>query len=204
MLEFEIRNKAHPTFYGDVQFRSRLEARWAAWFDIAGWRWEYEPSDDKGWVPDFVLPASGIAVEVKPIEWASKAQAILEIGARTDLAKVRESTRMFVLVLGSFPIVIDSYEPIIGMVVSKAIEHETCPIMGAKLVRGRNCLFDMRLDDQDDYGAWFGSGEFMFRNERDPVHGDTLANAWRLAGNRVQWRAPVRRSPLVGGLPGPA
>ena len=33
-----------PTLYGGVRFRSRLEARWAAFFfDVAGWSWEYEP-----------------------------------------------------------------------------------------------------------------------------------------------------------------
>jgi hypothetical protein len=45
--------KSHPTFYKDVLFRSRLEARWAAFFDLAGWEWEYEPVDLEGWSPDF-------------------------------------------------------------------------------------------------------------------------------------------------------
>jgi hypothetical protein len=45
--------KAHPTKYKGVMFRSRLEARWAAFFDLAGWSWEYEPIDLPGWSPDF-------------------------------------------------------------------------------------------------------------------------------------------------------
>ncbi len=45
--------KAHPTVYRDVHFRSRLEARWAAFFDLAGWKWEYEPLDLNRWTPDF-------------------------------------------------------------------------------------------------------------------------------------------------------
>jgi len=45
--------KAHPTNYHGVTFRSRLEARWAAFFDLAGWSWEYEPIDLNGWTPDF-------------------------------------------------------------------------------------------------------------------------------------------------------
>jgi len=28
---------AIPTLYKDVQFRSRLEAKWAAFFDLLGW-----------------------------------------------------------------------------------------------------------------------------------------------------------------------
>lgn len=50
-MEYNI--KSHPTLYNGVQFRSRLEARWAAFFDLAGWKWEYEPIDLGDWVPDF-------------------------------------------------------------------------------------------------------------------------------------------------------
>lgn len=73
-MEYNI--KAHPTKYNGVHFRSRLEARWAAFFDLAGWEWEYEPIDLKGWSPDFKLtiPCSHsecqgrhiLLVEVKP------------------------------------------------------------------------------------------------------------------------------------------
>lgn len=50
-MKYDI--KAHPTNYNGVMFRSRLEARWAAFFDLAGWSWEYEPIDLNGWSPDF-------------------------------------------------------------------------------------------------------------------------------------------------------
>jgi hypothetical protein len=70
--------RAIPTTYQGVQFRSRLEARWAAFFDLLGWEWEYEPFDLKGWIPDFLLKghgalphfdqvnSEGVLVEVKP------------------------------------------------------------------------------------------------------------------------------------------
>jgi hypothetical protein len=67
---------AHPTWYRGVEFRSRLEARWAAFFDLAGWKWEYEPFDLPGWNPDFrvIFPcyhsqcgeSHSLLVEVKP------------------------------------------------------------------------------------------------------------------------------------------
>lgn len=60
---------AIPTAYGGVNFRSRLEARWAAMFDLLGWPWEYEPLDLAGYIPDFILPDSGLLIEVKPIVW---------------------------------------------------------------------------------------------------------------------------------------
>ena len=58
--------KAHPTLYNGRQYRSRLEARWAAFFDVLGWRHEYEPLDMDGWSPDFLL-GDDVFVEVKPI-----------------------------------------------------------------------------------------------------------------------------------------
>lgn len=58
---------AIPTMYSGVQYRSRLEAKWATFFDLVGWRYEYEPCDFKGWIPDFVLfGARRVYVEVKP------------------------------------------------------------------------------------------------------------------------------------------
>jgi hypothetical protein len=59
--------KAHKTIYGGHVFRSRLEATWAAFFDLAGLSWSYEPVDLEGWVPDFALWLKRpVYVEVKP------------------------------------------------------------------------------------------------------------------------------------------
>lgn len=59
---------AKPTRYNDRLFRSRLEARYAAFFDLLKINWEYEPFDLKGWSPDFLLRLNGceLLVEVKP------------------------------------------------------------------------------------------------------------------------------------------
>lgn len=62
--------KAIPTFYNNVQFRSRLEARWAAFFDLCGWKWDYEPFDLDGWAPDFKITSGQVVAlaEVKPLD----------------------------------------------------------------------------------------------------------------------------------------
>lgn len=61
--------KAIPTMYDNVMMRSRLEARWAAFFSACGWQWNYEPIDAYGWCPDFVLNFNNrsVYVEVKPV-----------------------------------------------------------------------------------------------------------------------------------------
>src|ERR1039458_6510910 len=58
---------AIETAYRGHLFRSRLEARWAAMFDLLGWSWTYEPFDANGYIPDFVLHGDRpVLVEVKP------------------------------------------------------------------------------------------------------------------------------------------
>lgn len=66
-MEYEIKSK--PTIYNGTKFRSRLEARWACFFDLLGWKWQYEPFDLQGWTPDFIVYGSEgrfILVEIKP------------------------------------------------------------------------------------------------------------------------------------------
>jgi len=52
--------KAIETQYKGYRFRSRLEARWAVFFDACGVKWEYEPEgydlgDGLLYLPDFLL-----------------------------------------------------------------------------------------------------------------------------------------------------
>jgi hypothetical protein len=72
--------EAKPTFYNGVQFRSRLEAKWAAYFDLEGWKWWYEPIDLGNWSPDFLIKLEpsddGCYIEVKPIRKFDRDTAI--------------------------------------------------------------------------------------------------------------------------------
>jgi len=66
---------AKETIYAGHHFRSRLEARWAVYFDALGIEWIYEPQtfthfDYDGtagpsYLPDFYLPECDLFVEVK-------------------------------------------------------------------------------------------------------------------------------------------
>jgi hypothetical protein len=61
---------AIPTGYAGTEFRSRLEAGWAATLDLYGIAWEYEPekvrlASGKGYVPDFRLPELATVIEAK-------------------------------------------------------------------------------------------------------------------------------------------
>jgi hypothetical protein len=106
MIDYN-KHKAHPTMYKGVQFRSRLEATWAALFDLRGWdgkrdderngpyitSWEYEPMDLDGWTPDFIIRTDSliandedipILVEVKP---ATRCEEFIDTSAFKYLLK---------------------------------------------------------------------------------------------------------------------
>ncbi len=63
--------KAIQTRYKGHKFRSRLEARWAVFFDVAGIKWIYEHEgfviNNTPYLPDFFLPEFGyFEVKGKP------------------------------------------------------------------------------------------------------------------------------------------
>jgi len=62
--------KPIETHWNGYRFRSRLEARWAVFFDAAGIAFEYEPEGFElgalgRYLPDFFLPEIGTYFEVK-------------------------------------------------------------------------------------------------------------------------------------------
>lgn len=80
--------KAIETIYNGYRFRSRLEARWAVFFDTLGIDYQYEPEGyNLGYygyyLPDFWLHTnypnddSGVYVEIKPTEMNSQELAKL-------------------------------------------------------------------------------------------------------------------------------
>lgn len=65
--------QAIPTQYNGLEFRSRLEARWAIWLDELRIAWEYERDgfqDENGlrYLPDFYLTQAKCYLEIKPGE----------------------------------------------------------------------------------------------------------------------------------------
>lgn len=62
--------KAIETEYNGYRFRSRLEARWAVFFDACGIEYVYEPEgfelgNGLRYLPDFYLPNDDVWIEIK-------------------------------------------------------------------------------------------------------------------------------------------
>jgi hypothetical protein len=85
-----LRFGAIETAYKGYRFRSRLEARWAVFFDALGLEWLYESQGfecgNDRYLPDFHLPRSNTWVEVKGSdellkEDANRLEAVLDYGS---------------------------------------------------------------------------------------------------------------------------
>lgn len=111
---------AIPTNYAGCRFRSRLEARWAVFFDALGIDWQYEPQgfmvDTRPYLPDFYLPASQTWVEVKGDEQSFRDHAglyaaALDYGGCLPGVGDSDGSTRGLLVLGPVPKHRDGYLP---------------------------------------------------------------------------------------------
>jgi len=156
---------AIKTRYGGVVFRSRLEAKWAAMFDLVGWRWTYEPRDFNGWIPDFVVHASrDIYVEVKPVrDFPAEVAGKLERSGCDD--------RMMI---------VGDCVPLFGH--TSLFGWYCHPDSGFEVVGFSTA------DEQCFPGSRFG---FMDQHGDHADSGEVLA-LWREAGNRTRWNPSAR------------
>ena len=109
--------KAIETEYNGYKFRSRLEARWAVFFDAAGIKYEYESegfevkwneNEVYRYLPDFYLPDYDVYVEVKPSKTKLYEDAE-KISMCIDYGNTPISGSKGLLILGQIPYY-DPYE----------------------------------------------------------------------------------------------
>lgn len=112
--------KPIETVYKGYRFRSRLEARWAVFFDALGTNWEYEPEGfelpgGKRYLPDFRVKCYGYRV----FEEDSPSDLYIEVkGEMTeeDLEKIKEFSKEYpVLIVGNIPDSFDDFSFGFGM-----------------------------------------------------------------------------------------
>lgn len=199
--------KSIPTTYAGVNFRSRLEARWAAFFDLAGWPWEYEPFDLDGWIPDFRLIGKKPAlIEVKPIDFRTIAEDDRPLVAHVEAHhadKVAESWFSIDEFLGAPPRFPQNHEIIVaGLSPFPCSMWSGVEAFGVFLreqwSNGDDFAVLARHGDAFDYcaainsygyrisGVHDGDSHLRFADEED------VERLWREAGNRVQWQKEDR------------
>lgn len=199
--------KAIPTVYNGLQFRSRLEATWAAFFDALGWPWEYEPAmfEGPGWTPDFWVPSQNLLVEVKPVralqDWSVENPAL-----SYALARVGGPNRSVVFA-GISPFVrVIRCEDGADMdlwVVGKSVACEDLSPEAEEALDIEACLitnhppYRLKTDASPvSVGYWSGGIDEMSLRDGGAIrdgfaHGGYHARAaWTMAKNAVQWRPP--------------
>lgn len=114
-MQMDFKHKAIETEYAGYRFRSRLEARWAVFFDAIGIKWKYElqgyeSEDGARYLPDFYLPDDRIWVEVKgdPDGFRKDAQRMTSVlGANSPLPGFHDEKNILgdaaLLVLSDIP-----------------------------------------------------------------------------------------------------
>jgi hypothetical protein len=153
------------TRYKGYRFRSRLEARWAVFFDTLGWPWDYEVEGyDLGqagfYLPDFVLYGS-MFVEIKPPgrvgDAYDKCRALHEQSGRSVLLLKGNPRDHLGIYLSRDP---EDDSP--GVAAAALYQCRKCPAMGIGyvLVTGNaRCDGDRVLnDDFDGWQAWCEPG----------------------------------------------
>lgn len=86
--------KAIETAYGGYLFRSRLEARWAVFFDSLGLQWDYEPEGFElksgRYLPDFRVVYPGRGAGDGPSVWWFEVKRHLALLNQYDWSRIRE------------------------------------------------------------------------------------------------------------------
>lgn len=105
---------AIPANYRGCRFRSRLEARWAIFFDEMGIGWQYEPQGftigGRPYLPDFLLEC-GTWVEVKGTEDQLDHQLMRNAARSLPAMPATDERGPRLLILGPIPV---QYETVPG------------------------------------------------------------------------------------------
>jgi hypothetical protein len=173
---------AITTVYQEIRFRSRLEATWAAFFDLVGWHWTYEPFDLDGYIPDFTLNfAKPLLVEVKP--FAPGKEDLWDVVAER-ISKVWDKE---ILLLG-YDVWKGEYdEPVIGYLIANEWidnDHEVyCD--ESRIIHCLRCGKDSL---NATYGWWACRRclQYSYDSDVDGFDGD-LRSLFAKAKNVVQW-----------------
>jgi hypothetical protein len=174
--------RSHPTVYRGARFRSRLEAQWAAFFDLIRWSWVYEPFDTDDWIPDFLIQGNApFLVEVGPC--VSRNDYIAK--AAKPLAYPDRPT----LVVGVSPLVplVGGGPPWTGMLVNEFGGS----IAECWLASGP----DLAIFSDDVHRPCLHSwGE---HHHLDAGWESAIEQLWRRASNEVQWKGPERIGSII-------
>lgn len=189
--------KAIETFYNGYRFRSRLEARWAVFFDSLNVEYEYEPEgyrlqDGSCYLPDFRVKCYGMRgirnwdpfdlfIEVKGKPNLNDAKKI-KLFSGTDLKDGYGLVQTPILVVGNIPKLDESYN-------CDYFDEET----------GLS-FFSYVYIDGDEFGAYPAAhkGKFyLWGADGNYINNDDIADVEKAYANARQARFEHGENPLA-------
>lgn len=172
-------NVGIPTHLDGCLYRSRLEARWARFFGLLGWQYQYEPCDLSGWIPDFLILGRkhDTLAEVKPFSRGEEFDV-----ERETICRAIEGTmpHRIVLLLGCTIFQRrETGEPQLGWFLD-----------GDEAVFNRHGEWGFRAA----WGSWRDcvTGEYDGNAHVVVPRWEDVWELWNQAGNDVQWNPGTR------------
>lgn len=176
-----------PTTYNGINFRSRLEARWAAFFDLLGWSWEYEAFDLPGWIPDFKIKGKkDIYVEVKPFKVFDQYPKI-NPDWHPQLIKINiAQPKLDVLLLSDSPFENNgNSEECFGFILSS--HEDPIPYDVTLYTDLLEKYYFLERIPFANHTPMFCRKEQVMTNLQQPEK-DKISSFWKIAGNQTQWK----------------
>lgn len=180
--------KAKKTFYNNIYFRSLLEARWAKFFDDIGWKYEYEPYEINGRLPDFILYCNdSSAYESKQIIVEVKPSIFITDEFKKDILNSYKNEKYHLLILNESPFYIGENDTIcIGL-------HSQYYEPGCHTE-----LYDAEMKTDYDFGSGYMCFDGLmglckhrksFIHKYDTKETKSLLSKWRNAQNKLQFNS---------------
>lgn len=179
---------AKPTLYNGIKFRSKLEAQWAAFFDIIEWDYLYEPYEINGQLPDFIIkcnsthyPTKTLIVEIKPFVFADE-------GYKIKILESYKEIKAHILILCDSPFLQKNRIASIGYG-SQFVgdSHENLYEIDWKCIDdigSEYMYYDSMIKDEIDRKSFI---EVNYVGDAESYHG--ILKNWRTAGNTVQFKS---------------
>lgn len=144
---------ARETVYNGITFRSRLEAKWAAFFELSGWDWHYEPCELNGFIPDFIIKTTSSAYQTNTIIVEIKPSVLLDEKEVKVLYDKYNGIKAHLLILTDTPFYFNSSG---HLVIGKGLQYsEFIDQFSSK------DLYDFEMKCGDDFGSSYMSYDGM-------------------------------------------
>lgn len=189
-MEYNI--KAKPIEFRGRLYRSRLEARWAVFFEKIGWKYEYEPSEINGSNPDFIIQCTSecydtkhIIVEVKPSVFITKEYI-------NDVFKKYYSVPAHIIILSDTPFYFEDNYFVIGVGSQFHGESKDHEIRSEMFHLDMKCVNDFGSSWMIFDGMIFGKVErksFIQKHDINEIF--EIEETWASAGNEVMFLKPT-------------